>query len=428
MTSPPTQLPSPIEQAEPKPVPSTPTRKRQKRKNDFNIGKVIGRGAFGEVLKVQDIETGKYYAMKVLSKSRISREKKINYVILERDAMNALNHPNIIRLYLTFQDNSNLYYVVELADNGDLQHVLNQYVSLDIPIAKQILGQILLALAHMHQCRIIHRDIKPENILLDRNNSVKITDFGTAKMYKRDEPFYSQHGSFVGSPDYVSPETLNETPISAATDLWSFGCLVYQFFTGYAPFHTSSNYETFQKIESGKYTISDFVPADAKDLITKLLKLNPEERIGYNDFDNGYETIKSHPFFSGINWEELPRMKLDGFRSFEPAVQAMKENQQKDSTKKLFSDSEIVIKEGMVVFESKQRMLVLLEPPKLLICNIDLTQIKKNIPLSNIASVSIQGNELVLVNGLTNAKYEITCDSDDIQLWLSAIKESISSK
>lgn len=426
MSSPPASSPLPVEQSDVKRMSATPTKKRQKRRNDFNIGKAIGRGAFGEVLKVQDIETGKFYAMKVLSKAHISREKKISYVILERDVMTALNHPNIVHLYLTFQDPSNLYYVVELADNGDLQHVLNDYQTLDVPITKQLLGQTLLAIAHMHERRIIHRDIKPENILLDNYNRVKITDFGTAKMFKPGEPFNSPRGSFVGSPDYVSPETLNETPISAATDLWSFGCLVYQFLVGYAPFHSSSNYETFQKIESGKYSIPDFVPDDAKDLILHLLKLKPEERLGYGEFETGYQSIKNHPFFSGINWEELPLQKLTGFKSFEPALHHLKSTTE-EVKKKIYSDSEIVIKEAMVVFENKQRMLLLLDPPKLLICNIDETEIKKNIPLASNTTISHDGNQLNIFNPRANVEYKITCDADDVELWHSAIQEAIDS-
>ncbi|EAY07250.1 AGC family protein kinase [Trichomonas vaginalis G3] len=427
MSSPPHSLPPPVVHSDVKPTPTTPGKKRQKRKNDFNIGRVLGRGAFGEVLKVQDIETGKYYAMKVLSKSRIAREKKLSYVLLERDAMTTLKHPNIIRLYLTFQDPSNLYYVVELAENGDLQHVLNQYKSIDLPIAKQLLGQTLLALAHMHQHRIIHRDIKPENILLDHYNRVKITDFGTVKIYKENEPFYSQRGSFVGSPEYVSPETLNETTISAATDLWAFGCLIFQFITGYSPFHTGSNYDTFQKIESGNYVIPDYVPEDAKDIIQKLLKVKPEERLGYGDCDTNYQTIRSHPFFEGLNWDDLPLAALEGFRPYEPAVLAQQKEKENEIQKNVYTDDEIVIKEGNIIFENKQRTLLLIDPPKLIITNLDASEIKKKIPLEATTTIRTEGNQLIIVNGVTTTEYSITCDTDETELWYSVIKEAIES-
>lgn len=287
--------------------------RRQKRRDDFNLGELLGHGAFGQVIKVTDKETGHEYAMKVLSKSHIVKEKKMNYVKVERDVMTKLRHPNIVRLCLTFQDPGNLYYVIEYAKNGDLQKVLDQKKTLSLECTKVLTGQVLLALAHIHQHHIIHRDIKPENILLDEKNRVKVTDFGTAKMFDKDAPFFVERGSFVGSADYVSPEVLNETPVGPASDMWSFGCLIYTLLVGNSPFHTDSMYETFQKIQNLQYSIPNTVPKDAKDLIQKLLVVDTKKRIGDGEYDSNYESIRNHPFYKGINWDTLPTQELPPF-------------------------------------------------------------------------------------------------------------------
>lgn len=368
---------------------------RQKRRDDFNLLNPLGRGAFGQVIEVEDKETKKHYAMKILPKSLILREKKMQYVKVERDVMTKLNHPNIVRLLLTFQDPGNLYYVIELAQHGDLQNTLNQLYSIDLPQSKIILGQILLAISHMHQRRILHRDLKPENVLLDDKNRVKITDFGTAKMFGQDEPFQTDRSSFVGSADYVSPEILNDTPVGPASDLWSYGCIVYTLLVGYPPFRTDSNYGTFLKIQAADYTLPDFLPEDAKDLIKKILVLKPEDRLGFDSFDNDYEPIRNHPFFQDINnWKDIPRQQIDQLMSYQPTIEDRdKKIAEKSSQTHLFDDNEDVQNENVVTFinpdgESKQVNLILTNKPRLLIVNLHKTRIKAEIPM--VKDVKIQ--------------------------------------
>lgn len=284
--------------------------RRQKRRDDFTLGEVLGHGAFGQVIRVTDKETGADYAMKVLSKSHIVKEKKMNYVKVERDAMMRLRHPNIVRLCLTFQDPGNLYYVIEYAPHGDLKRVLEKQSALPPAAVRALAGQVLLALAHMHQKRVIHRDIKPENILLDAQNRAKVTDFGTAKIFAADEPFYVERGSFVGSADFVSPEVLGDEPVGPESDLWSFGCLVYALLVGQSPFHTESTFETFQRIQKLEYTVPESVPPEAENLIRKLLVTEAAKRIGAGAFESDYEPIRNHEFFSGVDWAALPMQSV----------------------------------------------------------------------------------------------------------------------
>lgn len=429
--------------------PAEKPKPRQKRKDDFNLGKVIGQGAFGQVLEVEDKETLKHYAMKVLLKSHIMREKKMNYVTIERDSMTKLNHPNIVKLYLTFQDPGNLFYVVELAPNGDLQKVINEYGTLCIPAAKVLLGQVLLAIAHMHKKRIMHRDLKPENILLDSENRVKITDFGTAKIFGPDQEFRSERGSFVGSADYVSPEILKETPITPSSDLWSYGCIVYALLVGEGPFHTESSYATFGRIENNDFKVPDYVPADAKDLIEKLLVLEPEGRLGHGTYDEDYKPIRDHPFFEGIDWESLPLTPPPPFaqlveRKMEPKIEETKPEPEPEEPKpevkaeepppvvgkkshmeQFLLSGEHIIYEGDVqkrVFLSvKNRRLVLTDLPRLFYVDLKENKVQGSIPFCKEMEVKILSKTKWNII-IPERTYNLVSEDCDIETWKKLIE------
>lgn len=417
---------------------------RQKRRNDFNIGSIIGRGAFGEVRQVEDKETHIHYAMKILSKAHIIREQKMNYVTSERDAMTRLHHPNILRLFLTFQDKANLYFVIELAQNGDLQKVLDRYYAIDINISKIVLGQVLLALAHIHKSKIIHRDIKPENILLDSSNRVKITDFGTAKLFGKDDAFACERGSFVGSADYVSPEIIKETAVGPATDLWSYGCLIYTLLVGRAPFHAESNYATFLNIEGNKYELPSFLPEDAKDLISKILVNNPTKRLGYDSQNSDYEQIRNHPFFNGIDWNKLPFIPISGFKSYSPAIEAsgLTETilQNQNLVNSVLIDNEKVVFEGKVtllhqqndkidftdddesdmLFEMKNFLMVLTDAPRLLLISVENSEIEAEIDLTVDLVVKKDGP-----GRMTIGTCRFLVDENEAVKWVDLIKNQI---
>lgn len=415
---------------------------------DFDFGKRLGHGSYGDVYIVkfkEMFQDKEYYAMKIIKKSHIMKEKKIDFVKIERDAMNRLNHPNIIRLKLTFQDKLYLYYVVELASNGDLSKVLKKHVALSPENNKIILAQVLSAIGHMHHRRVLHRDLKPENILLDSENRVKITDFGTAKIFElaptlpkpdnllnalnkfttnssrnpmtkdqipKPEPrlkkaiksdyistaknipkgifeskadqsssdhihhkppssnknsnvnyvskdnFRFSHSSFVGSGDYVSPEMLKSNMVGPMSDIWAFGCLVYTLFVGEAPFHTDSRFVTFRRIQENDFSIPDFVPSDARDLIEKILITDPEKRLGHDTYDSNYEDIREHPFFKGIDWSKISLVVPPPFESFEPAVKRReafieKMKKEEEMEEDPYNTFEQVVRQGPGKFEKK---------------------------------------------------------------------------
>ena len=296
---------------------------------DFKFGRTLGEGSYSTVLAGTDKTNGKEYAVKVLDKRHIIKEKKVKYVNIERDTLNRLTeHPGIVRLYYTFQDERSLYFVLDLATGGELLGVLKNTGSFDVECTRFYGAQILDSIAYMHSRGVIHRDLKPENVLLDRDMHTKITDFGTAKILPLPKPGnggtdfepgnltdgqdQQRANSFVGTAEYVSPELLQRSSACNASDLWAFGCIIYQLLAGRPPFKAANEYLTFQKIMSLEYSFSDGFPPDARDLVERLLVLDPANRLPV-------EHIKNHPFFEGVQWgKSLWRQTAPKLRPYVP--------------------------------------------------------------------------------------------------------------
>ena len=293
---------------------------------DFKFGRTLGEGSYSTVMAATDRQTLKEYAIKVLDKRHIIKEKKVKYVNIEKDTLNRLtDHPGVVRLYYTFQDEASLYFVLDLASGGELLGVLKKMTTFDEECTRFYGAQILDTIDYMHARGVIHRDLKPENVLLDSQMHVKITDFGTAKILDiPKKPQNSTNGpgagnpmdgstdnranSFVGTAEYVSPELLTDKNACKASDLWAFGCIIYQLLAGRPPFKAGNEYQTFQKIVALDYVFPEGFPEVAKDLVERLLVLDPSRRLSM-------EHIKNHDFFRGISWgrglwkQKAPRLK-----------------------------------------------------------------------------------------------------------------------
>ena len=256
---------------------------RECNKNDFyrQGDSYIGKGAFGEVWKVSHKTTGKIYVIKVIDKSSIKGLRLIDQINREIEIMYKLNHPHIIKLINHFEDNEKIYLIMPYASKGQLYSLLRKQVRFDQRTAAQYMREVLEAVRYIHSFspKIIHRDIKPENLLLDENYRVLLSDFGWSNFLDENE----FRKTFCGTPEYLSPEMAKKEGHNEMVDIWAMGVLMFEFLAGYSPFFGSCPKELYNNIKKLKIQWPVDFPPLAKNFITKILKINPSERLSINE-------------------------------------------------------------------------------------------------------------------------------------------------
>lgn len=237
--------------------------------------KAIGEGAFGQVFKVRHISTGSLYAIKAVSKGKILERNMVEQLKREIRIMYTLNHPNIIKLHNHFEDDNNVYLIMELAEGGNLFQKLCKFKNFDERTAAQYLREVALAVQYLHtqDPPIIHRDIKPENIFLDSQGRSKLGDFGWSSVYD------SERCTYCGTLEYLAPEMIDRIGHGLKLDMWNLGVLLFELLVGEAPFRSKSQTELFKKIKDCKIGFPKNFSLNAKDLVRKLLKTTAEDRI-----------------------------------------------------------------------------------------------------------------------------------------------------
>ncbi|XP_034471024.1 calcium/calmodulin-dependent protein kinase type II delta 1 chain isoform X1 [Hippoglossus hippoglossus] len=254
--------------------------------DEYQLYEELGKGAFSVVRRCMKISTGQEYAAKIINTKKLSAR---DHQKLEREARicRLLKHPNIVRLHESISEEGFHYLVFDLVTGGELFEdiVAREYYS--EADASHCIQQILEAVLHCHQMGVVHRDLKPENLLLAsklKGAAVKLADFGLAIEVQGDQQAWF---GFAGTPGYLSPEVLRKDPYGKPVDMWACGVILYILLVGYPPFWDEDQHRLYQQIKAGAYDFPspewDTVTPEAKDLINKMLTINPAKRVTATD-------------------------------------------------------------------------------------------------------------------------------------------------
>eukprot|EP00906_Rhabdomonas_costata_P026410 RCo037610 len=256
-------------------------RERKKIEDVYEMGETLGKGGFGVVRKCRNIETGVYFAAKIIDKAKAGAAG-MSEIFSEVEIVSLLSHRYVISLAEVFETKEALYLVMELLLGGELEARLRKIGHFPESITKRLVRNILLAVEYIHRQGIVHRDLKPANMLLandSENSEVKLADFGFAVLIGNDACLQA----CCGTTAYMAPEILCGEPYGKAVDMWSLGVIIYHLLSGGYPFDGAKNEELTDNIIAGHFKIPDDGPwaevtAGAKDVIRKLLVVDPRKR------------------------------------------------------------------------------------------------------------------------------------------------------
>nr|XP_056719615.1 aurora kinase B [Euleptes europaea] len=262
--------------------------------NDFEIGRPLGKGKFGNVYLARVKETQFIVALKVIFKSHLEKEGMEHQLRREIEIQSHLRHPNILRMYNYFDDKKRVYLILEYAPRGELYKDLQKHKRFDEARSATFMEELADALIYCHGKKVIHRDIKPENLLMGLKGELKIADFG-----------WSVHApslrrkTMCGTLDYLPPEMIEGKPHDEKVDLWCIGILCYEFLVGHPPFESVSHTDTYRRILAVDLKFPPFVSEGARDLISKLLRRIPVQRLSL-------QAVKEHPWVKANSQRVLP--------------------------------------------------------------------------------------------------------------------------
>ncbi|XP_063772057.1 microtubule-associated serine/threonine-protein kinase 3 isoform X2 [Pseudophryne corroboree] len=309
-------------------VTSTPTKKNPG-ESDFETLKLISNGAYGAVYLVRHKETRQRFAMKKINKQNLILRNQIQQVFVERDILTFAENPFVVGMFCSFETRRHLCMVMEYVEGGDCATLLKNMGPLPVDMTRMYFAETVLALEYLHNYGIVHRDLKPDNLLITSLGHIKLTDFGLSKigLMNMTTNLYEGHiekdtrefldKQVCGTPEYIAPEVILRQGYGKPVDWWAMGIILYEFLVGCVPFFGDTTEELFGHVISDDIVWpggEESLPADAQDLITRLLRQYPLERLG----TGGAQEVKHHVFFRSLDWNGLLRQKAE----FVPQLEA----------------------------------------------------------------------------------------------------------
>ncbi|KAJ3349720.1 hypothetical protein HDU83_000338 [Entophlyctis luteolus] len=279
----------------------------------FELLTAIGKGAFGKVKIVQHKQSKIKYALKYIDKKMCIEMKAVDCIIQERFLLEQIQSPFTCNLRYAFQDDENMFMVIDLMLGGDLRFLLNSKGPLAEDLVQLYAAECALGIDYLHSKSIVHRDLKPDNILISETGHATLTDFNIATKFNPNKPMQSE----AGSPAYMAPEIFKKTGYNQNVDWWSLGIIIYELFYNKRPFEASSSDILKVAIVNDEVAFkhSREISADSKSAITQFLIKDPERRL------QGRDQISSHPFFIKLDWDAVERQEVKP--SFIPDIKSM---------------------------------------------------------------------------------------------------------
>ncbi|KAG0254232.1 hypothetical protein BG011_005879 [Mortierella polycephala] len=280
----------------------------------FHLLRSVGKGAFGKVRVVQHKRTKEIYALKYINKAKCIRMRAVENIIQERRLLEEVESPLICNLRYAFQDDENLFMVLDLMLGGDLRFHLERAGPMREDVVRFYVAELILALDALHSRRIIHRDLKPDNVLLDEHGHAHLTDFNIAVYYNPSKPLMS----IAGSMAYMAPEVLARKGYLESVDWWSLGVVMFELLFGKRPFRGKSNDLLTASILRDPLpfpeNVHTMVSAPCLDVVSRLCERNISKRLGCTP--DGLDAFKNHPWFQGMEWDKL--VTKEAIPPFEP--------------------------------------------------------------------------------------------------------------
>lgn len=265
--------------------------------DQFQIVRTIGVGSFSHVELCYHKPTQRYCVLKVQSKQRILELNQTEHVQSEIKILRKVQHPNVVKVWGTFQDNKNVYMMLEFISGGEVFSHLRTMQTFDLDVTRFYAAEILLVFQKLHTNGIVYRDLKPENLVFSHDGHIKFIDFGFAKQ------IVDRTYTLCGTPEYLAPEIIRGEGAGFGSDWWAFGILIYEFLIGQTPFVDENENRMYQKICRGQIYMPRSIDPITRSLIEGLLNIDPSRRLGCTAI--GAEEIKTHSWFQGIDWTKV---------------------------------------------------------------------------------------------------------------------------